>query len=340
MGALPAARWAGLALVGLLAAVSLLLAAHPALQSLGLGALTLAIVLGILVGNTVFPAIAVRTHAGVEFAKSSLLRAGIVLYGFRVTFQEFASVGWAGAAIAVAVVVGVFLLATQLGTRVFKLDLQTSMLIGAGSAICGAAAVMATAPVLRAPPHKVTVAMATVLVFGTLGMFAYPLLYPYLGLSEHDYGVFAGSTIHEVAQVVVAGRSVSEAAGAAAVIEKMIRVMLLAPFLLILSGFAAGSPTDPHESRLARLKLPWFALMFVAVSGFNSLQLLPPLWVEWLLWLDTLLLAMAMAALGLCTQARALREAGLKPMLLGASLFAALFGGGYALNRGIVALLG
>ena len=141
----------GLLLVGVLAAISLALAAMPPLQALGLGALTLAIVLGIVVGNTLlFPAAVARSLLGVELAKSRLLRAGIVLYGFRVTFQEFASVGWAGVAIAMIVVAAIFLLAWQLGTRVLRLDPQTSMLIGAGSAICGAAAVMAAAPVLRA----------------------------------------------------------------------------------------------------------------------------------------------------------------------------------------------
>src|SRR5207248_5358443 len=102
-----------------------------------------------------------------------------------------------------------------------KLDRETSMLIGTGSAICGAAAVLAAEPVLRAQPHRVSVAVATVVVFGTLGMFIYPLCYPYLGLSQQTYGVFTGSTIHEVAQVVAAGRAVSDTAAAAAVIEKI-----------------------------------------------------------------------------------------------------------------------
>ncbi|HVI58028.1 MAG TPA: YeiH family protein [Luteimonas sp.] len=328
--------WPGLALAAALAAAGMLLARLPSLQALGLGALTLAIVLGIAVGNTVFPALAARSGAGVDFAKGMLLRAGIVLYGLRVTFQDIAGVGIHGLLVDVAMIASVFGLAVPLGTRVFRLDRQTAMLIGAGSAICGAAAVMATEPVVRAPAHKVSVAVATVVVFGTTGMFLYPWLYPHLGLGEHAFGIYAGSTIHEVAQVVVAGRAVGEAAGAAAVIEKMLRVMLLAPFLLVLSSRLERGDAQAGRSRI---RVPWFAVLFVAVCGFNSLRLLPAAWVDALVQVDTVLLAMAMAALGLRTQASAIRQAGLRPLALAATLFAFLVVGGYALNVGIGAAL-
>ncbi len=324
--------WPGLALAAGLAAVAMGLARLPALQAAGLSALTLAIVLGIAVGNTVFPAFAGRVGRGVDFSKATLLRAGIVLYGLRVTFQEIAGVGAAGLVVDVVVVAGVFGLASWLGPRWLGLDRQTSMLIGAGSAICGAAAVMATEPVVRAQAHKVSVAVATVVVFGTLGMFVYPWAYPYLGLSEHAYGVYAGSTIHEVAQVVVAGRAVGEQAASAAVIEKMLRVMLLAPFLLLLSSRLGGAGEGGERSKIV---IPWFALGFVAVSGLNSLHLLPAAWKDALIQLDTVLLAMAMAALGLRTQASAIRQAGPRPMLLAAILFAVLAVGGYGLNVGV-----
>ncbi len=328
--------WPGLALAAAIAGAAMALASLPALQAWGLSALTLAIVLGIVVGNTVFPAFAAAAGSGVDFSKGTLLRLGIVLYGFRVTFQEIAGVGVAGLAIDAVVVAGVFGLATWLGTRWLKLDRETSMLIGAGSAICGAAAVMAAEPVVRAQAHKVSVAVATVVVFGTLGMFVYPMLYPYLGLSEHAYGVYAGSTIHEVAQVVVAGRAIGESAASAAVIEKMLRVMLLAPFLLLLSSRIGAAP-GAAKSKIA---VPWFALWFVAVSGFNSLQLLPAPWKAAIVQVDTVLLAMAMAALGLRTHVGAIRQAGPKPMLLAAVLFGVLTIGGYGLNVGVAKLFG
>lgn len=331
------ALWQGLLLVGAIAGAAMALAGVPSVQGWGLSALTLAIVLGIAIGNTGLIRVAPRTAAGVDFAKSTLLRLGIVLYGFRVTFQEIADVGIAGLAIAVVVVVAVFGLAVSLGTRVFKLDRETSMLIGAGSAICGAAAVMATGPIVRGQAHKVSVAVATVVTFGTLGMFLYPWLYPYLGFSEHAYGVFVGSTLHEVAQVVVAGGAVSTSAASAAVIEKMLRIMLLAPFLLVLAAHMRPTAADLDRSpnAAAGIVIPWFALLFIAVGAVNSLHLLPTTWVAFIVQIDTAVLAMAMAALGLHTRGSAIREAGARPLLLAATLFVCLLIGGWVLNTGI-----
>jgi len=336
------AGWLGLALAGAIATAGIVSASMPAVQHYGLSALTLAIVLGIAAGNTFFPAIAAHTAAGVDFSKSTLLRAGIILFGLRITFQQIAAVGWAGVLIDALIVVLTFTLAVQVGTRVFGLDRQTSMLIGAGSALCGAAAVMATEPVIRGQAYKVSVAVATVVVFGTLGMFAYPLLYPFLGLSEHAYGVFTGSTVHEVAQVVAAGRSVSEAAAAAAVIEKMLRIMMLAPFLLALSGLqregGSGASAGGRAVR-APIVIPWFAVLFIVASAVNSLHVLPARLISGLIEIDTVLLATAMAALGLRTHVGAIRQAGLRPLLLAAALFGFLVVGGYAINRSVTALL-
>jgi uncharacterized integral membrane protein (TIGR00698 family) len=335
------AWWLGLALTGALAGLGMSVAQLDAMQRLGLSGLTVTIALGIIAGNTFFPPIASRTAAGVDFSKSTLLRTGIVLFGFRITFQQIAEVGWSGVVIDALMVTLTFLIAVQLGTRIFRLDRQTSMLIGAGSAICGAAAVMATEPIVRGQAHKVSVAVATVVIFGTLAMFIYPPLYAYLGLSQHAFGIFAGSTIHEVAQVIAAGNSVSDEVAGIAVIEKMLRVMMLAPFLLLLSAsqavrqsasHSAGHGAD-HGRRGAHALVPWFALLFIAASALNSLQLLPAVAVGWLVQFDTLLLAMAMAALGLRTHGGAIRQAGVKPLLLAATLFVFLAVGGYAINR-------
>lgn len=328
----------GLLLAVLIAALAMWGAGWHGIQSLGISALTLAIVLGIALGNTVFPRLAPFSAEGVEFAKTRLLRIGIVLYGFRLTFQDIAHIGWAGVLIDVLIIGATFTLAVQLGTRVFGLDRQTAMLIGAGSSICGAAAVMATEPVVRGQAHKVSVAVATVVIFGTLGMFVYPLLYPYLHLSETAYGLYAGSTIHEVAQVVVAGRSVSEAAAAAAVIEKMLRVMMLAPFLVILSS-RVGDDGAQAGAGGRRIMIPWFAVLFIGASGLNSLHLLPAGLVAGLLQVDTVLLAMAMAALGLRTHVGAVRHAGAKPILLASVLFVFLMSGGYVINRVVSAIV-
>lgn len=323
----------GLALTGALALLAIRLAAFPWSERLGFGALTLAILGGILLGNTLYPRLEGHCAAGVALARQRLLRLGIVLYGFRLTFQQIAEVGTAALLIDLLMLGSTFLLACWLGRRLLGLDRETAMLIGAGSSICGAAAIVACEPVVRGGAGRVAVAVATVVVFGTLAMFLYPWLCPLILPGEPQAsGVYIGSTVHEVAQVVAAGRSLGEAAGNAAVITKMIRVMLLAPFLFLLAGYLKGR-RDEAETTPLRGGMPWFALLFVVVAGFNSLALLPAPLVEWLVRLDTLLLAVAMAALGLGTHLRAIRQAGWRPLLLALLLFLWLVLGGGLLNR-------
>jgi len=347
----------GLAISGALAAAAMSLGDVAWLQEHGVSALTLAIVLGMLVGNTVFPArpeIAAASGAGVGFAKQTLLRAGVVLYGLRLTVQDIGHVGLAGVAIDAVVLGSTFALACLLGTRWLGLDRKTAMLIGAGSSICGAAAVMAAEPVVKAKAEQVTVAVATVVVFGTLAIFLYPMLY---GLNQrwqlvpggaNGFGIYVGSTIHEVAQVVAAARSVGAKAADTAVIAKMVRVMMLAPFLIMLSAWLARSEAKhggipdghahgaPHRTKLA---VPWFAFGFVGAVLFNSLHVLPHRVVGLVTEIDTIALAMAMAALGLSTHLSAIRKAGVKPLLLAAVLFAWLVLGGALINRCVPALL-
>lgn len=345
----------GFALTGALAFASIQLGKIGWLQANGISALTLAIVLGMGVGNTVYPRIGALAGAGVTFSKANLLRLGIILYGLRLTFQDIGNVGWTGVAIDATVLCTTFGLACFLGTRVFGLDRKTAMLIGAGSSICGAAAVMAAEPVVRGRAEQVMVAVATVVVFGTLAIFLYPVLYHLIAqyrlfdLSPTAYGVFAGSTIHEVAQVVAAGRAVSEQAANTAVIAKMVRVMMLAPFLIILSAYLSRSGAkdadavdggdESKASPRGGIVIPWFALGFVAVAGLNSLALLPHAVVTQVIDIDTVLLAMAMAGLGLTTHVSAIRKAGIKPLALAAVLFVWLVCGGFAINAGITAIL-
>src|SRR5258708_23214792 len=160
-----------------------------------------------------------------------------MLYGLRLTFQDIAHVGIAGVVIDSLVLSSTFVLSWWMGTRLFGLDRETALLIGAGSAICGAAAVMATEPVVRGRAEQVTLAVSTVVVFGTLAIFLYPAIYYFtnryhlLAMSPTSYGIFAGSTIHEVAQVVAAGKSIIEGPANTAVLTNIVHVMMLAPFL-------------------------------------------------------------------------------------------------------------
>lgn len=307
----------------------------------GLSSLTLAIVLGLLVGNTVMPAVATAVTPGVNYAKQYLLRLGIILYGFKLTFQSIGLVGLGGLLVDATVLLSTFFLTVLLGCRVFKLEKTTAMLIGIGHSICGAAAIMAAEPVLKARAEQVTIAVTTIVLFGTLAIFVYPQLYylnAHYGWWPHNdvvFGLFTGSTVHEVAQVVAVGDAVSAQATDTAVIAKMVRVMLLAPFLLVLSVWVAKQSNKGAQTMGALVKsiqVPWFAFVFIAVAGFNSFGWLAEDTLAHIAVIDTVVLSMAMAALGLSTDVRAFRRAGFKPLLLAALLFIWLVLGGGFIN--------
>lgn len=333
----------GLALSAVLAVAGIELGKIGWFPAHGLSALTIAIVLGMLVGNTFYSRIAAHSGAGVNFSKQTLLRAGVVLFGLRLTLQDIGHVGVAGVVIDALVLSSTFALSWFLGTRLFKMDRNTAMLIGAGSSICGAAAVLAAEPVVKGRAEEVAVAVATVVVFGTIATFLYPALYAlnqhagWLAGGERAFGIYIGSTVHEVAQVVAAGNAIGAEATDTAVIVKMVRVMMLAPFLLALSAWLARHPDrragGAADLQAPRLTVPWFAVGFVAVVAFNSLQWLPQPVTAAATALDNHLLAMAMAALGLTTHASAIRKAGLRPLLLALLLFGWLVAGGALLNR-------
>jgi uncharacterized integral membrane protein (TIGR00698 family) len=338
----------GILLTGTIAILATELAKSAWMLANGISALTLAIVGGMIVGNTVYPRIAAYGARGVTFSKQILLRAGIILFGLRLTFQDIGQVGVAGVMIDALVLSSTFVLSCWAGTRFFGLNRRTAMLIGAGSSICGAAAVMATEPVGRGRAEEVCVAVSTVVAFGTLAIFIYPALYHlndrvhWLSITPFAYGIFTGSTVHEVAQVVAAGRAVAEIAANTAVITKLVRVMMLAPFLVLLSAYlsrnsdeAAAPAASSHSWRGI---IPWFALGFIAVAGINSMAVLPHSFVGAAIDVDTLILATAMAALGVSTQVSAIRAAGIKPLGLAALLFGWLIFGGFAINAGISAL--
>lgn len=339
----PAPLAAGLLLSAAIAGAAIWLGNQPSVASLGLGALTLAIVVGMLVGNTLWPRLQRACDPGVVMAKQRLLRLGIVLYGFRLTFQQIADVGLSGIVIDLLTLCSTFALACWLGRRVFGLDRETRWLIGAGSSICGAAAILATEPVIKADSAKVAVAIATVVIFGTLAIFIYPLLWPLVstllpGITATQYGIFTGSTMHEVAQVVAAGHAIGPEAENAAVIAKMLRVMMLAPFLLFLTLLIRRDA--PAGMAQGGIRFPWFALLFIVVALFNSLHLLPVSMVNTINQLDTLLLAMAMAALGLTTHLSALKRAGIRPLFMALLLFIWLMVGGGMINLGVQHLMG
>lgn len=304
-----------------LAALAMWLSSSPLLHGSGIGTLTLAMLLGLAVGNLVPGTVHRAAAAGVQLCKQPVLRLGVALYGFRLTVQQVQALGVQAFVTDALLILSTISLAIWLGTRVLGMERGTAVLIGAGHAICGAAAILASAGVVRARNDQVAIAIACVVLFGTLGMLLYPWLFtlmPTLFGDSHGFGIFTGATLHEVAQVVAAGQAMDPQAAEAAVVAKLIRVLLLAPFLLGLGVWLSRKAEGGQ--RTAAVKVPLFVLGFIACMLINSWLALDQSVHQALVSFDDLLLAAAMAALGFSTRLIDLRKAGLKPLILAAAL--------------------
>lgn len=336
----------GIALCAAISVASLALGEFAWCRSQGLSPLVIGMLCGAVAGNLFRPLTGSRMQPGTAFCKQRLLRIGIILFGVRLTLGDIALVGLPGVAADALVLASTFLLALVVGTKILKMDCITATLIGAGSSICGAAAILATEPVAKARPEQVTVAVATVVLFGTIATLLYPWLYHMnlawrtLPVSPAAFGMYIGSTMHEVGQVVAAARLVDAEAMSTAVIAKMIRVMMLPVFLSVLPALLArmrhsrhGDPGAVQRSEdNAKPPVPWFAVGFIVMIVFNSIVPLPKFLQPAVNGIDTLLLTMAMCALGLGTRIADFRKAGARPVLLGTVLFAWLVIGGGCIN--------
>jgi uncharacterized integral membrane protein (TIGR00698 family) len=338
----------GIIFVAIFATTATFIAQLAPIETLGISPLVIGIVMGIFYANTLHNHIPNEWGTGIVFSGKKILRFAIVFYGFRITFQQIADVGLDGFLVSLIMLSSTFLLGTFLGMKVFKMDRDTSMLTAAGASVCGAAAVLATEPVLKAEGHKTAVAVSMVVLFGTISMFLYPVLYAtiiepatgFLHMTTQEFGIYVGGTIHEVAQVVAVPASIAGAPqdmANSAVIVKMTRVIMIAPLLILLGLYLS------YEARKkgavgdgVKLVIPWFAVYFIGMAGFNSLQLVPEHIVNVINQIDTFLLTMAMTALGTGTIFSKFKGLGLAPLYTAFSMFVWLVIGGFLVTKFVV----
>lgn len=265
-------------------------------------ALLLAMGVGVVLANTAARARSAETvlRAGAGASKH-LLRAGIVLLGLRISVADLGAIGWRGVAVVLATVAVTFAATMWLGARL-RLDRGLVTMIAAGFSICGAAAIATVSQQVRARQRDVGVALALVTVMGTVMIGVVPWLARVIGLSADDAAVWAGASIHEVAQVVAAGSLIGTGALATATTVKLARVVLLAPVTAVVGRMGAG-----RAGTGARAGVPWFVTGFLLAVVVRSLGVLPAAVVDAALVASTLLLAAGMFGLGLAIRARDLR---------------------------------
>ena len=324
----------GVLLIALFSCAAFYIGEAQVLKEISFSPMIIGIILGMLYANSLRNHLPETWVPGIQFCAKKILRIGIILYGFRLTFQDIINVGAAGILIDIIIVSVTIIGGVYIG-KLLKMDRDIALLTSIGSGICGAAAVLGAESTIQTKPYKTAVAVATVVIFGTISMFIYPVAYRsgILGLTPDEMGIYAGATLHEVAHTVGAGNAMGTEISNVAIIVKMIRVMLLVPVLFSLGYWIARQNPTGNNTSKGKVAVPWFALGFLAVIGFNSLDLLPQMAVDTINYIDTFLLTMAMVALGAETSIDKFKKAGAKPFVLAFILYIWLLAGGWALSK-------
>ena len=299
--------WPGLAVSAVVAIAATFLSVHYRASAM-LFALLLGMALNFLAEEG-------KCLPGIQLASSVVLRVGVALLGVRITVEQVAALGWSTIGLVVVGVIATIVLGVALG-RAFGLGARFGTLTGGAVAICGASAALAIASLLPRHEHAERDASFTVIgvtALSTLAMILYPILVGALGLDHRAAGIFLGGTIHDVAQVVGAGYSVSPETGDTSTIVKLLRVAMLLPVCLAIGlALHVRGRAAAHAAPI----LPWFAVAFAALVAVNSLGWIPVEVAKTGSVVSQACLVTAIAAIGMKTSLRSLVDMGLRPVLL------------------------
>lgn len=263
-------------------------------------------------------------ETGITYTSKKLLQYSIILLGFGMNLFQVFQVGGQTLVFMVFTLASTFLAAFLIG-RLLKIDSNTNVLIGVGTAICGGSAIAATAPVIRAKEEEVARAISTIFLFNVIAAFLFPALGHTLGMSDAQFGLWAGTAVNDTSSVVAAGYTFSNAAGDLAVIVKLTRTLMIIPVTLVLAFYTSKKQVGQDESSYQLSKIfPWFVLGFVAASVINTFLPLPLQVSTALTGAGKFMIVMAMAAIGLNTNLVRLVKSGWKPILLGFGCWAVL----------------
>ncbi|WP_411348032.1 YeiH family protein [Paenibacillus sp. WLX2291] len=306
----------GIAITLLIAGIAKYISGFPFLSVMG--QLVIAILIGMIWRSTI--GIPNQWHEGISFSSKRLLRYGIILLGMRLNLLDIVHAGpkvliiaVINIAVTIPVVYGI--------ARCFKVEHRLGVLTACGTAICGAAAVVAIAPQMKATDDETAIGAATVAILGTLFTLMYIVLYPWLGLSANGYGIFAGATLHEIAHVIAAAAPAGQASVDLAVIVKLTRVALLVPVAILIGIWTNARERKVNAQAVQAswrdIPIPWFIVGFLLASGVHTLGILPEAWADHMVDIAYLLIGMAMAGLGLNVHLATFRRMGLRPFVAG-----------------------
>ena len=276
-----------------------------------------------------------RCAAGIQFASSTVLRIGVALLGLRLTIDHVVTLGWQ-TVLALMVSVGLTIALGLLLARLFKVGSNLGVLIGGATAICGASAALAISSVLpksASLERDTALTVVGVTTLSTMAMVVYPIITQWLGFDSVMAGQFIGATIHDVAQVVGAGYSLSQSAGDAATITKLMRVAFLMPVLVVISLVVRAhmAKSIGAERTVKTPLLPWFAVVFLVLMLINSTGWVPSLIQSAASDVSQAFLVLAIAGVGLKTSLQEVTQLGWRPvaMIFLVTLGLAFLSGGY-----------
>lgn len=286
-----------------------------------IGSPVLGILFGMMLSLWKRPAV---LSEGVKYTSKKMLQYSIILLGFDMNLFQVFQTGRETLLLMVFTLTATFLAAFYFG-RLLKIDRDTNILIGVGTAICGGSAIAAASPVIRAKEEDVARSISTIFFFNVIAAFLFPFLGHVLHMTDYHFGLWAGTAINDTSSVVAAGYSFSNEAGNLAVIVKLTRTLMIIPVTLVLALHTAkrDSHTDGAKYQIAEI-FPWFVLGFVAASVISTFLPLPAVAGTFLARAGKYVIVMAMAAIGLNTNLISLVKNGWKPIVLGLSCWAVL----------------
>ncbi len=323
-------------LPGLLLAGALGLTAHLAAKlalpyALAVGfEVSLAMLLGLLVVNLGWAT--PRALPGIRFAVKYVLGAGIILLGLRLNLESIAAIG-SEAFLLVLATIGATCGFAVLAGRRLGVQARLAVLIGIGASVCGNSAIAAAAPVVRADEREMSFAVATITIFGTAAVFLFPLIGHALDLDVLAFGLWAGSAVPDTAQTIASSAAYSTVGRDVAAVVKLVRILLLAPLLLLVawtwSRYEAGASASAKRS--ARKAVPFFLVGFVLMAVVRSARVVDPALLANFDVLTRACFLVALAGLGLQTRLGHIRVLGPRPFVLGLGTFGVLAAGSLTL---------
>lgn len=278
-----------------------------------------------------------RYAPGITTATKPLLQIAIVLLGARMSLGQVADVGLESLPVLLSSLI-VCLVAAWLIGRALGVERDTRILLGVGTGICGASAIAAVAPVIRANPAQIAYAVSTIFLFNVAAVLTFPWVGHALGYDARTFGLFAGTAVNDTSSVVAAASIFGTAALGYAIVVKLVRTLALIPITVGLAIMEARRSLDPG-SRIGPRKIvkliPWFLFGFVLMVVLNTLVPFSTSVVDILSGVSTFLIAAALAGIGLTTDVGAIRRAGWRPLLLGGILWILVTG----VTIGVIGLL-